>query len=220
MIVSYHRNFIYIRTRKTASSTIETFLKQNLGPDDLYVSQGEIRKLRTLRRKPKKTTFETVDVEGPDQIAGHMSAAQIIKVVSHDFWNSCFKFTSERHPYEKAVSLAHFNFSRRNKSEETERVDFSTFLQRVVQAGNYRSFDLYSIDGRVVVDDFIRYERLETDIARICDRLGLTSPGKLPQKKTASRPDKRPAVEVLSEAQKRQVFDRCREEFELLGYAP
>jgi hypothetical protein len=40
MIVSYHRNFIYIRTRKTASSTIETFLKQNLGPDDLYVSQG------------------------------------------------------------------------------------------------------------------------------------------------------------------------------------
>jgi hypothetical protein len=220
MIISYHRNFIYIRTRKTASSTIEGILKQHLGPDDLFVGKGQIRKPRSGGRRTNKTKVEAANGETPDDVSGHMNAAQIKSLVSDDFWNSCFKFTSERHPYEKAVSLANFNFGRLRSHGKAEGHDLSSFLDRVLESGRYRSFDLYSINGGVVVDDFIRYESLQADIRRICDRLGIALPDELPRKSTAAYAIKQPAKDILSDSQKLRIFNRCREEFELLGYEP
>src|SRR4051794_11030362 len=216
MIVSYHRNFIYIRTRKTASSTIEGVLKQHLGPDDLFVGKGQIRKPRSGGRRANKTRLEAANGEVPDDVAGHMNAAQIKSLVPESFWNSCFKFTSERHPYEKAVSLAYYKFG---KGQE-RKGDFTEFLDRIIKRGHYRSFDQYTIDGEVVVSDFVRHETLLADLNRIGRMIGFSVPDELPQKRTVFRTDRRPAREILSEQQKRHVFERCREEFDLLGYEP
>jgi hypothetical protein len=213
MIISFLHSFIYIRTRKTASSTIEALLKENLGPDDLFVGKGRIRKLR-----PK----EIVCQEGlsPDTVAGHMGATEIMSILPEGFWNSCIKFTSERHPYEKAVSLASFNFNKLKNNGRAESYDFDRFLEKVIANGSYRSFDLYSVDGRVVVDDFIQYDTLHADLRRIGARLGIVVPDELPKKNTAFRSDRRPASEILSDVHKRMIFEHCRDEFELFGYTP
>ena len=194
MIISYSRNFIYFRTRKTGSSTIKEVLSRFLGPEDL--SLGKFTQAH----------------------ATHVHASKVMGMVPEDFWKRAFKFTSERHPYEKAVSLAYYNFNKREKNGRGVEGGFEPFLDRTVRQGGYRGFEFYAIDGKVVVDDFIRIESFCSDLKRIGARVGIATPEKLPRKRMSSR-DK-PAREILSDEHKRIVFETCREEFELLGYEP
>ncbi len=210
MIISFKHNFIFIKTRKTASTTIEKVLQATLAPNDLYVSDDMLRRVA-------EDSFELVPLV---EAAGHMKAEEIVDLVQKSFWDASYKFTSERHPYEKVVSFAYYNFARHNQKGKPIQSDFPEYMDQVVRRGKYRSFNYYTIDGKVIVDDFIRYERLSEDLQRIAGRLGFEIPDELPQKRSAFRLDRRPATEILSDEQKQIVFETCREEFELLGYQP
>jgi len=197
MIISYKYNFIYFRPKKTGSSTIATVLRANLGNDDVD------------HKDP---------ASGEGKEHAHTEAKEIRKMVSDDFWNRAFKFTSERHPYEKAVSLTYYRIGKRGKSFRAETRPFEEMLDRVVAGNGYCGFRYYSIDGEPVVDDFIRQESLLTDLKRIGDKLGLSIPDELPRRKGKFREDQRPAREILSSAQKDIIFEKCKPEFDLLGY--
>lgn len=203
MIISFRHNFIYFRPKKTASSTIVEVLRPCLGDGD--ISRG-------------KDIPEHPEVHGRT----HLTAAEIKQVVPTEFWDRAFKFASERHPYEKAVSLAYFQLGkqqqRRQKTPDRAVSRFGRVLERVVREGEYRGFQYYSIDGHVVADAFIRLEYLETDLRRVADRVGITAPPELPRRKAVYRLDARPAREILSEEQRHLIFTWCREEFELFDY--
>src|SRR5690242_11357348 len=103
MIISFLHQFIYIRTRKTASSTIEEVLRRSLAPGDVYVRNNALRTVRSrIAAAPSLAHSASVYT--------HMKAAEIAMIVPRRVWRRFYKFTSERHPYEKAVSLAWFNF--------------------------------------------------------------------------------------------------------------
>jgi hypothetical protein len=165
-----------------------------------------------------KELGEKADPAGARKFDAHTNAKAVARMVGEDFWRAAFKFASERHPYEKAVSLAFYKL-RRFKREPSE-AEIARFIDQTVSAGAYRGFRVYSIDGRPVVDDFIRHENFAADLRRICERVGIACPDELPQRKAKIRADPRPAREILSAAQKRAIFEHCREEFELLGYEP
>jgi len=214
MIVSFSHNYIFIRTKKTASSTIETVLRNSLQPGDIAVGQtAQFTDDRNRR----------FDLNEKDLFA-HMKAHDIQAGVSPEFWGGAFKFTSERHPYEKAVSLAFYRYGKREriaaKKGKVLSEDFAVVLDQTVRTRLYRSFNFYAIDGQVIVDDFIRHEKLETDLERIGKRLNIEIPQQLPRKKTSYKLDERSAAEILSGKQKQIIRDTCREEFDLLGYRP
>lgn len=215
MIVSFSRNYIFIRTKKTASSTIETVLKNSLAPGDVTVGQTASQSKVNGNNK-----FEMSDAD----IYAHMKAEDIRAGVSPEFWNGAFKFTSERHPYEKAVSLAFYRYGKREriatKKGKILSEDFAIVLDETVRTRLYRSFNFYAIDGQVAVDDFVRHETLEADLERVGKRLGIEIPRPLPRKKTSYKLDERPAKEILSDEQKQIIRDTCREEFDFLGYKP
>lgn len=210
MIISYSQKFIFVRTRKTASATIEDILRSSLAAQDICV--------RHKKLVDGQTKME-IGLQG-ESVAGHMTLSEIAPLVSAEFWNESFKFSCERHPYEKAVSLAHFNWLRGESRGKSRDMEFSEYLDRTVRQGSYRGFDHYSIEGKVVVDDFIRFETLIEDLRRIGEHLGINIPAELPQKKVGMRKDQRPAQEVLSDEQKQIVHNHCREEFEFFGYLP
>ncbi len=110
-----------------------------------------------------------------------------IIAVAGDIWDTAFKFTAERHPYEKALSLAHHVF-RGNPNDEL----FPLALDAVVRSRRqYVSYPWYVVDGKVIVDDFVRHETIPADMKRICERLGL--PGvELPRARQHDR-DRKPA---------------------------
>jgi hypothetical protein len=209
MIISFKHNYLFVRTKKTASSTVQTVLAQSMGPDDVWTHRGMTETPRLLNGAGAK-----------EELHAHMTAEEILPWLPPGFFEGAFKFTVERHPYEKAVSLAHFRWKKREKLEGVREFagDFETHLEQVVRGGGYAGHPYYSIGGKTVVDDFIRQEDLLPDLKRIGEKIGIAIPDELPQKKTRHRKDSRPAREVLSEAQKEIVFETCRPEFERFGY--
>jgi hypothetical protein len=223
MIISYSRNFIFIKTKKTAGTTVEAVLSTGCGPEDIipnvygstYPGSGLVIPGRQNMGLDDESSSEDDD-DGIDKngFNPHITAEELREFVGPEFWKSAFKVTVERHPYEKAVSQAYFRMFKRNRHNEP----FPIFLDRVIRKGGYSGFPLWSVDGKVAVDDFIRQENLQSDLERVTKRLGIPLPKELPEMKSRTRGDKRPAREILTEEQKRQVYENCREDFEILGY--
>ena len=237
MIVSYLHNFIFIKTKKTAGTTIEMTLAPHCGPDDIVTPLGKREELLRGNGTPLCRNFtsdraleqhlrdailtdsgnkeerQKMKVEMPDRFGSHMGAMEIKTRLAPEFWQKAFKFTAERHPYEKAVSLAYFTLK---KAE----FGFEEHLDNVIHRNGYSSYRFYSIDDEVVVDDFIRLESLHADLKRIGAKIGIPIPDELPRSKTNRRKDSRPAREILSDEQKAIIHYRCKKEFDLLGYEP
>lgn len=239
MIVSYKNNFIFIKTKKTAGSSLESVLACYCGDDDIVTPLGDQEEIERHRDFPegyprnfvadkgieeryreavrsgdrkavRKTMRDEFRVSGDAGLPRHAGARRVKEIVDEEFWNSAYKFSIERHPYEKAVSLAWW---------ECRHGDFDTVLASVLRGDRYRNYDLYTLGGTLAVDFVIRFEKMAEDIPKVEQALGgIAVLSRLPRSNAGKRPDKRPAREVLTDAQKAIVQDTCREEFEMFGY--
>lgn len=238
MIASYKYGFILIRTKKTASTAVELGLSTICGPDDVISPIGAGQEIlrsrlgaaprnfnadktlearlaeavRTGKRHPVREVTAYNRASGG--CTGHMSVREVKNWVSEKFWKTAYKFTTERHPYEKALSLAHFSY----KGDVAKNVRFEDHLNRIVNEGYklYSGYRLYSIDGKSVMDGFLLHDTLSDDIAKLRVRLRLPV-FELPRARSR-RNDRPPATEVLSDAQKRVIAEHCKQEFDLFGW--
>jgi hypothetical protein len=220
MIVSYSRNFIFIKTRKTAGSTVEAVLSAGCGADDIISkTNGETYPGTDILIEGRAGVGDGDKPEKGRRKRGefhsHMTAEQMRDKLDPAFWAKAYKVTVERHPYEKALSQTYFRMS---KTDRRHKEEFPEFLDRIVRSGKYAGFPMWSIDGKSVVDEFIHQENLESDLRRVTAKLNIPTPEVLPMLKARERTDPRPAREVLSQEQKDIVYSFCRQEFELLGY--
>ncbi len=113
MIISYSRNFIFIKTKKTAGTTVEAVLATGCHPGDVIQGvQGAIYRgsglvipgLQNAKREQEESPDED-DRNDDDEYDGsglkvvpHMSAKEVRELVGRQFWRSAFKITVERHP--------------------------------------------------------------------------------------------------------------------------
>lgn len=178
MLLSHSRKFIYLKTRKTAGTSVEIFFEPWCLPD-------------TGQHAEKHAIAETVSdagIVGSRMEAGapvhrfynHMPASEVRSAVGREIFDAYFKFCVVRNPFDKIVSAFWWRQSRRNPHWEAlaaanfgdVRIAFSQFVRT---ARLPIDKDIYAIDGAIVVDEFIRYESLEADLTRICARLGIDS---------------------------------------------
>jgi Sulfotransferase family len=222
MLLSFEHNFVYVKTRKTASTSIEMLLSQFM--TSAYDIVTTIDTGDDLVRLRDGVRARNHDVRGsvPDrrivfrvQFWNHMSARQIKVRLEPELWDKVYKITSERHPYEKAVSSAYQRYA-----NQGERGSFAACLDEVVARGRYRNFDLYTIGDRPVPDFIIRFESLQADMQQLLRQLSLPTDVPLPSAKSTHRKDRRLASEILSESQKARIRRCCAEEFKLFGYEP
>ncbi|MFN4016070.1 MAG: hypothetical protein ACK4JB_12100 [Reyranella sp.] len=236
MIASRKYGFIFIKTMKTAGTSIEMAIGPHCGPEDIlspinpkfdrqrveagvyprnYAPEPAVAAyVEALKqRKPKVAREALSRIRKKGNCASSHARAGSIKAVAGDLWDTAFKFTAERHPYEKAVSLAfHVN---RHPSRRTR--EFDEALETVVRSGKrYVSYPWYIVEGRVIVDDFVKHETIQADMLRICTRVGLP-PVELPRARELDR-DRKPAREMLTAEQRRIVQETCAPEFELFGW--
>jgi hypothetical protein len=227
MIVSYSRNFIFVKTKKTAGSTVEAVLAAACAEGDIITHEDGYKHpgseqgvdenaLHRQRQEAKRARGgeKRANRNFAGEFYSHMSAQEARAQLDPAFWEQAFKLTAERHPYEKAVSQAFYRAFR----DGSLYVD--SHLDRVLHKGTYAGHPLWTIDGKVAVDAFLRQENLKSDLDQIGARLGIAIPETLPQLKARTRPDRRPAREILNAAQRRLVQETCRVEFEILGYEP
>lgn len=114
MIVSHKHKFIFVKTHKTATQTFLKFIKPHLGPDDVMAGDpgndesGDENKADTQVNVEK--TFDTgkCALDYKEKYGNHLPWFMIKEIVGDDIWNTYTKFTIEREPKDRIMSLFYF----------------------------------------------------------------------------------------------------------------
>jgi hypothetical protein len=193
MILSHAHKFIYIKTYKTGSTSIEAALSGICGPDDVITQASE--QLRGVRAQPAQNFRIEHPAKPPrpfwKRLIGrperhyhpsvgyyeHMPAWRVRTYVGEDIWNSYYKFSFERNPWDRQVSWYHY----KTKSKPDDRKPSFDAFNRDRRRAWVENWDLYTSEGEVILDFIGRYETLDADFARIADRIGLSNTLQLPK---------------------------------------
>ena len=178
MIASHAHRFVFIKTRKTAGTSLEIALSRHCGPTDIVtrISLDD----EELRAAAGGVGPQNDDTD-PSSYA-HMGARRVIKVIGREAWGAYFTFAVERNPYDVVASS--YRYSARKPTFTKTFAEFVRTPKRMERlALNER---LYRVGGRVVVDRVYRYEDLPAAVSDISSRLGLSL--ELPHAKQGSGP--------------------------------
>lgn len=220
MIVSHSHKFIFIKTRKTASTSLEVFLHPNLTSRDIWTSSStpyirgnkdwslwpfdvaaaKSARLRNLMGKESRLYWR--------YFHDHAGIESIRRGLPRRVVNDYFKFCFDRNPWDFVVSF-YFQKTRKPGRE----MDFDAFVHTYPIDVNWNQ---YTIDGRVAVDAVYRYEDLNIRLPEIVERLGL-KPGDLPRYKSDRRP-RRPYREWYTSATRDRVAEKFKHMIDYFGY--
>ena len=239
MLASFEHNFLFIKTRKTAGTSLEIELSRHCGAADIVTPIGpederfrieegvyprnysddpnleenyrEILRSRNIEAALNFLTSHKAHL----LYYSHMSAGEIRDRIDRRFWDRARKISIDRHPYEKVVSQAYFRKARYKRFEARTMDDI---FEVVIAEGRYRNVDLYSIGGEIVADFLLRFEQLAQWPAMLTSRLQLPPLRDLPRAKGGYRIDNTAAKDILTAAQKLRIQEVCREEFLHFGW--
>jgi sulfotransferase famil protein len=226
MILSHEHKFIFLRTKKTAGTSIELALSDLCGPDDVITPltrEDEARRagrrgaqnwrLHSWWKSPRLLKSAWFKFSAKDYgFYNHMKAEEMRAHIDPAVWRSYFKFAFERNPWDRQVSLYYHRYR-----EENERPDFATFIHKDKKA-HINNFGVYSIDGDLAVDFLGRFETLDQDLRFALDQVGLSTAEALPDAKTRFRPGSVPYRDHYDEETRNIVADWYAPEIKLLGY--
>ncbi|MEU9016940.1 hypothetical protein [Actinomadura sp. NPDC048394] len=213
MIISHEHRFIYIRCRKTASTSIELALSRVCGPDDVITPIQDAGHEALRRSIGGRGPQHYSNPDGTARFYGHMPAAEVRLLVGEEIWTNYFTWCVERNPWDKVIS----RYYARHRDRAT-RPPLLTFLESG-SAHYVVNFRLYTVGSRVVTDHIARFEHLGLELDRIGDRLGLPRDAlELPRANSEHRTDRRHHSALYSAIERDFVAELFAPEIALLGY--
>lgn len=223
MIISHTHKYIFLKSEKTAGTSIEAALSQHCGAEDMVTPLGDYWFNRDERGQ---WIHSSMNAEGFSQ---HDPASEVKRKVPADVWSGYFKFSIARNPWDRVVSLFSWEARNRPALKPARRfyhrlgVPFDEFREtkRIFQdfvAGDWKTNDrFYLIDGELCVDFIVRYEHLDEDLGRVCARVGLPALA-LPHLKGGLRKEERTYVDYYDDASRQIVAQRHENDIRLFGY--
>jgi hypothetical protein len=226
MIISHKYKFIFVKTFKTAGTSIEVYLSQFCDESDTLTPVVPIE----VGHKPRNFNglFNPFpDLSYPhfpsskgikDFIKGkkfdsHMPARLVKARIDPEIWRSYYKFCVERNPWDKTISHYHML---------VERCGYPMTMEQYFDNGVYCfNWPLYTDSkDRIIVDRVLRYESLEAGLSEVFNKLKVPFNGHLDVKaKVGIRKDKRPYQEIYSQSQCEWVRRTYEKEIKYHGYS-
>ncbi|WP_162799350.1 sulfotransferase family 2 domain-containing protein [Nocardioides sp. 616] len=203
MIVSHQHRFIFLKTRKTAGTSVEIALSKICGPDDVITAiSPEDEQLRAAAGGRPPQNFDAPPL--PRRAYNHMRAQMVRNVVGAQVWNDYFTFAVERNPWDTVVSLYFWKFRERPGARTAPPFAEFVWEESVEKlAANQR---IYRIRGAVAVDRVLRYERLTEELTQVWSDLGLPGEPALPRAKGSARP-RRDYRDLYDDESRQRVAD-------------
>jgi hypothetical protein len=170
MLISHVCRFIYLKTRKTAGTSVEIYFEPYCVDPRHYHGPEHERKgavsdwgIVGARRQASLETWYN-----------HMPALEVRERIGPEAWSRYFKFCVIRNPYDKVVSCFWHDIDDAGR-ERTRHMDFSAVRRIFTEWTSLGRFPIdapiYTCEGVPAVNDFIRYERLAEDMQRICSKV-------------------------------------------------
>lgn len=211
MIASHQHRFIFLKTRKTAGTSVEIALSQVCGPDDIITEispEDEALRMAAGGRGPQN--FESPPL--PRKAYNHMGAKATRDLVGAQAWQDYFTFAIERNPWDAVVSLYFWKYKDRD-----ELPDFEAYVQEIwiEQLANNRR--LYRIRGKMALDRVLRYENLDAELREVWAHLDLPGEPDLPRAKGHARPAGH-YRELYSATSRQRVADVFADTIDAFGY--
>lgn len=227
MIVSHRHRFIFVKTHKTAGSSLEVALARECGDDDIvshmedniasglprhYGPTSALGPLYNRHKLVRKLVSRHSPLLGAFYYE-HMAARRIRELIGQDIWDSYFTFCFERNPWDKVVSY----YLWKKHGQQKPMLPFDEYIARKPHRLP-RDSDLYWDDDGVMVDRVFEFRNLSAALADLRERLGLALPEPLPREKTGVAVERRPYVEYYSDRSREAVADLFQREINLMGY--
>lgn len=200
MLVSHEYKFIYLKSRKTASTSLERYLLP-------YCKNG----LVDLKR-------------------AHKPAVEIKELVGEETWNTYTKICAIRNPWDKMVSyyfwkkrLSIFNKilyklnPKWSNYNEAHQLDFKGFIKK--QGNSNIDVKIFYINNQWQDYEFIRYENLHDDLEKVCNLIGISyEKSKLGNHKSMYRPKESNYRNFYDDETRDLVGNVYSKEIEKIGY--
>lgn len=158
-------------------------------------------------------------------IKHHRTATEVIAAIGKDKWNTAYKFTLVRNPWDKVVS--HYEYRRkRNKTEVASRnIPFSEWVKKTYGQdkdpfyyNNPRAFQpqvewLKDDEGKISIDFIGKFESINEDFDQIKKAIGIEA--ELPH----LNPTKRAGYQSYYDDETREIVAHWfREDIKVFGY--
>jgi hypothetical protein len=231
VIISYQREFIFLKTQKSGGSSIEIALATLCGDDDVLTALPAQEE--AVRKSAGRGAQNTIIpdryqpawarllgarkgrlAKGWTRYVNHIDAKTLRSRMDPVLFDRFRKIAIVRNPWDREVSL-YFWHTR----AETNPPPFSDFVSRWERKPERKTFEIYSIDGRVVANEIWRYERLAEEYTNFVKSLGVDNVPPLPSAKGGIRPKEKKGYHAMYDPKARAIVaKRYAREIEMLGY--
>ena len=197
---------------------MQVALSEHCGEQDVVTRMNEFSK--------SKDADEYLQIFRNDEgYSNHLSTEQIKEKVGEEIWNSYYKFTIVRNPWDMVVSRYFqqkalpgrlFNILKINNKPWKFPKSLPDCLKNYKERwlNNQHYFDK---NGEPICDFYIRYENLEEDYKKVCEHLGMPYK-KLPRLKTEIRNDRSHYSTFYNGETKKIVENMFKRQIEAFGY--
>jgi hypothetical protein len=219
VLVSHSKEFVFLKTRKTAGTSFEMMLEPWCTPPSHIVNEkvpeivSEYGIVGARLNKQKDKPYWR----------NHIGARHVKAYLGDERWDRYLKIASVRNPFSRAISQFYWQFVWQKQEVpdglDANRVAFRNYVfSKMLKPDTH----IAHINGAYVLDDAFRLEYLDEDLDRIGKRLGLSlSRDRLP--KTKENAGTKPDIDFLSlftpdveeEIRKKQAWV-----FKHFGYSP
>lgn len=206
MILSFVHKFLFIKTIKTAGSSVEVALSQLCDENDV------VTPLNPPEAGHRPRNFERLG------FYNHVPARQILTRIGQRVWDGLLKITIERNPWDKMVSWYAWQKHLSGLDEP-----FCEFIDLCARTSKWpyvfpAASELYTLDGAIGVDRIIRFESLTAQFDELLKDVGAAVGVPLARAKSGYRDHGKSYRDHYDTRGRKQVSERYAFEIDLLGY--
>ena len=216
MIISHKYKFIFLKTSKTAGTSIEIALSKFCNENDVITPispKDELIRSDLGYKGPQNYMFPLSDYRIIDwvnvlfkyknkrwkQFYNHITAQRVKNMIDSNIWSTYYKFCFERNPWDRVVSQYYWRLSE-------PRMNMKLFLKSkhfkdLIKKGR----NVYTINNRIAVDKIYKYEFINDAIIDLSEKFKFTEKLELPRTKSTSRPKKRQYSDILNLDEKKYI---------------
>tara|TARA_R100000908_G_scaffold42490_1_gene19822 strand:- start:971 stop:1648 length:678 start_codon:yes stop_codon:yes gene_type:complete len=215
MIISHKYKFIFIKTHKTGSTSVEIDLASKCADTDIVAPVNEFSKENEVKGKHFPRNFEG--------FFNHISIRKVRKQLrqrnQESKFNSYFKFCVEREPVDKLLS--HFYWQHKDILKDKIFEINVNLLWKTFIFGEYHKYNHnlnhWTIDGELAVDKILRYENLKEELTQTCKQLGFDIDLSA-KAKVSLRKDKQIPRPKITNEQIEKIYDNWKISNSFTGY--